>query len=409
MMNIGIAGTGKMGSAIFKLLSSRPVNITVLAISQEEAEENRRKCFKGFRRHVKRGRITEEEYARKEESLRFTHKIEDLASSDLVIEAIFEDYDAKVNLFRELESVVSEKAILTTNTSSVSIKKLSDTLRHKERFCGLHFFHPVLLIAMVEIIRRPDTPLELITFLENFCRDMGKYPVTVLDNPGSVINSILAYYYLEAIYLLEEGVALPSEIDHFSKRFFYVGPCESMDVIGIDFLIGALKRTAVPGSVMPLRWDEDSGLEASSNSHGEKEGFYLPVFPGKLISDNRLGKAFSKGIYLYEKDKPVDDKPEFYRNPDRSSPYGNSDERADLISKQLLFSILNGAICGFQKGMSSMEELDFGVKEALIMKEGPFTIMKGMGKEKVCEHFEWLSRKVGKRFEQKNFDFLKED
>ena len=409
MMNIGVVGTGKMGSAIFKLLSSRFENITVLAISREEAEENRQKCLKGLNRHVKRGRITEEEYARKKELLRFTHRIEDLASSDLVIEAIFEDYDAKAALFRELESLVSEKAILTTNTSSVSIQRLSDTLRHKERFCGLHFFHPVLLIGMVEIIRRSDTPAELVAFLENFCRDLGKHPVTVLDNPGSVINSILAYYYLEAIYLLEEGAALPSEIDHFSKRFFYVGPCESMDVIGIDFLIGALKRTAVLGSVMPLRWNKDSGLEPSFPALGDKEGFYLPVFPAKLIADNRLGKMLSKGIYLYEKDKPVDDVPEFYRNPDRFSPYEDRDEQSSLISKRLLFSILNGAICGFQKGMSSMEELDFGVKEALIMKEGPFAIMKSMGKKRVREDFEWLSQRVGRRFEQKNFDFLKED
>ena len=188
-----------------------------------------------------------------------------------------------------------------------------------------------------------------------------------------------------------------------------MGPCESMDVIGIDFLIGALRRTSVPGSVMPLRWNEDHRSEATLYAPDDKKGFYLPLFPKKLLAENRLGKKLSRGIYLYEKDQPMDDAPDFYRNPDRFIPYENFNEKEALIGKRLLFSILNGAICGYQKGMSSMEELDYGVKEALIMKEGPFTIMKAMGEEKVREDFEWLSQKAGKRFKQKNYDFLRED
>ena len=188
MMHVGVVGTGKMGSAIFKMLSTRPVNITVLAISAEEAEENRQKCLKGLKRHVRRGRITEDEHARKKDSLRFTHKIEDLSSSDLVIEAIFEDYEAKADLFRKLEKVVNDRTILTTNTSSVSVQGLADLLQHKRRFCGLHFFHPVLLIGMVEIIRCPNTPEKLIAFLDKFCGDLGKYPITVLDNPGRLLT-----------------------------------------------------------------------------------------------------------------------------------------------------------------------------------------------------------------------------
>jgi len=404
-MNIGLVGTGKMGAAIFKLLSTEPVNITVLAINQEEAEKNQQKCLKGLKRHLRRGRVSEDEYGKKKESLRFTHKIEDLASSEMVIEAIFEDFDEKTAIFHKLESVVDKKAILVSNTSSISITELEKGLKHADRFCGLHFFHPVMLLTLVEIIKGAHTPDELVGFLRDFCESFGRRAIVVVDAPGSVLNAILAYYYVEALYILEEGCALPSRVDELARRFFYVGPCESMDVIGIDFFIGALKRAATPGGLLPIRWDEGSESEIPKEHAGGREGFCFPALFGKLVSQNRLGKKTSKGIYLYEKDKVLDDAPQFYANPAGSSCTISvgSDE---LIAKRLLYSILNGAIYSVQNGICSMEDLDFGVKEVLLMKEGPFTIIKTMGAEQVREDFDFLAKNVGKRFKQRDLEFI---
>ena len=119
-MNIGIVGSGKMGSAIFRLLSTGPHNITLLAIDREEADKNEKRYLKGLNRSLKRGKLTEDEFRRKKESSRFTHWVEDLASSELVIEAIFEDYHEKAAIFHKLESVVEKNAVLVTNTSSIS-------------------------------------------------------------------------------------------------------------------------------------------------------------------------------------------------------------------------------------------------------------------------------------------------
>jgi len=404
-MNIGVVGTGKMGSAIFKLVGSTPYDVTVLAINREEAEINEKRSLKGLIRSLKRGRLTEEQFRKKRESFRFTHRVEDLANCDFVIEAIFEDYNEKAAVFRKLESVVDEKAVLVTNTSSISIEKLSKELKHRGRFCGLHFFHPVLLLGLVEIIRGSNTSHDLVCFLKDFCKGIGKRGIVVDDAPGSVINAILAYLYVEALYILEEGDVLPSRVDELARRFFYVGPCEAMDVIGMDFFIGALERAATPGSLSPLRWTDEFQAEIPSEDTGGREGFYIPSLFRKLIAENRLGKKVSKGIYLYERDKPLDDVPQFYANPACNTPQVNM-EPDELIAKRLLYSILNGAIYSAHRGMSSMEDLDFGVREALLMKEGPFSMMKAMGQDKVRQDFAFLSQNVGKRFRQTDLNFF---
>ena len=394
-----------MGAAIFRLVSSRPFDITLLAIDREEAKRHEEKYQRALKRASRREGLSDDEFRKRRESVRFTHRIEDLSSCEMVIEAIFEDFDEKAAIFRELESVVDKNTILVSNTSSISIKELAEGLEYADRFCGLHFFHPVLLLALAEIIRGPDTPDKLVGFLKGFCENLGRRAIVVEDAPGSVLNAILAYYYVEALYILEEGCALPSRVDALARKLFYVGPCESMDVIGIDFFMGALRRSASPGSLLPLRWDEVAQIEIPREHAGGREGFCFPTLFHKLISQNRLGKKTSKGIYLYEKDRALDDRPQFYANPSGSSCDVNmrSDE---LISKRLLYSILNGVIYSAQRGICSMEDLDFGVKEVLLMKEGPFTIMNAMGEKKVREDFDFLSGKVGKRFKQPDLKFM---
>lgn len=407
-MNIGIIGYGKMGSGIFRLLSSKPHNITVVARSEEKANQYENRFFKALERSFKRGALAEEEFSRQKESLKFTHRMEDLASAELVTEAAVEDYQEKVEIFRKLESVVDKNTLLVTNTSSISIKNLAQALDHRHRFCGLHFFYPVMLVDLVEIIRSPDTPIDLVDFLKDFCQRIGKKPIVVYDAPGSVINAILAYCYAEALYILEEGLALPSKVDELAKRSFYIGPCESMDVIGIDFFIGALENAATPGSISPIRWTEHPQTELSSAVTGGREGFFVPHLFRKLISENRLGKKVSKGIYVYERDKPVDDRPEFYVDPARFDLSEQMRDLEDLVHKRLLYAIFNGSLYSLKRGMSSMEELDLGVKEVLHMKAGPFMTMREIGAQKLREEFDFLTQNVGKRFRQTTYEFLKE-
>lgn len=405
-MNIGVIGYGKMGSAIFKLLTNNPCNILVLNRSEEKAKDREEKFFKGLERSLKRGAISEEIFSNKKDSVEFIHRWEDLAKADIIIETATESYEEKADIFRKLESVVDKNAALVTNSSSNPIKALSEELRYKERFCGLHFFHPVLIINLVEIIKWKDDQTGLVSFLKDFCDQIGKKSIVVMDQPSSVINSILSYSYVEALYILEGGLALPSTIDEIAKRFFYIGPCESMDTIGFDFFIDALKKVAIPGSILPLYWEGASQAELSETDTGGRGGFHVPKLFWKLLSENRLGKKVSQGLYLYRGEKPIDDVPEFYIDPDRYAPFGSMSERNELIAKRLLYSIFNGSIYSLEKEITSLEDLDVGMKEVLHMKEGPFTMMRMMGQKKVKEDFDFLTQRVGKRFRQTSLEFL---
>lgn len=397
-MNIGIIGTGKMGSAIFRLLAGRPYQITVLAIDEVEARASEKQCLKLLTRSLRRQKISEDDFREKKESLIFTHHIEDLAAAEIVIEAIFEDYDEKVDLFHRLESVVDRKTVLVTNTSSLSIEQLAGQLKYKDRFCGLHFFYPVVIIKLVEIIRSPDTSDQMIGFLRELCKDIDMHAIVVNDAPGSMVNFVLAHYYVEALYLLEEGCALPSEIDAVAKNFFYIGPCESLDVIGIDFFLAAL--TNIMDEFIEPRTDGDTTISSI------REGYYLPYLFNRLVADNRVGKKATKGIYLYQRDKAIDDVPEFYINPEHKGIIKNTQSNDDIIGRRLLYSVFNGSLHCLKQKMSTLHEVDLGIKEVLLMKEGPCTMMQRIGKHVLAENFDYLKQHVGRRFKNNQFEFL---
>lgn len=396
-MHVGIVGTGKMGSALLKFLASTPYHITVLASGADKAEKSRRKYFKKIEREFKRGGISEKKYNHIKTARKFTHKIEELAGCQLVVESIVEDFEAKTSLFHKLESVVDKDAILVTNTSAIPISDLAAKLLYKNRFCGLHFFYPVFMMNLVEIIRRTDTQPRLIELMKDFSIQIGKKPIVVLDGPGSILNNILVYYYLEAFYILESGLALPSKIDKLAKQYFYTGPCESVDTIGIDLFVTGLKIQSRPDSICPVRWTDGPLKDIGSEKSGGREGFYVPHLFRKLISENRREAGVTKKVYDFE------DKPEFYIDEtgmtSRVTPDASRKEE-ELIAKRLLYALFNGAIDAAQKGMSSAEELDTGLKEVLWMDQGPFAMMKKIGREKVQEDFDYLLNNVGKRFIQ---------
>lgn len=401
-MHVSIVGTGKMGTALLKLLASTPYHVIVLARSADKAEKSRRKYFKKIEREFKRGGISEKEYNHIKAVRKFTHKIEELAGCQLVIESIVEDFEAKTSLFRKLESVVNKDAILATNTSAIPISDLAEKLLYKNRFCGLHFFHPVFMMNLVEIIRRADTQPRLIELMKDFSRQIGKKPIVVLDGPGSVLNIILVYYYLEAFYILESGLALPLEIDKLAKQYFYTGPCESVDTIGIDLFVTSLKIQSRPDSICPVRWTDDPLEEVDSEKSGSRKGFYVPHLFRKLIAENRREAGVAKGVYDFE------DKPGFYLDETGMTsrvPSNASRKEKDLIAKRLLYALFNGAIDAVQKGKSSVKELDTGLKEVLWMDPGPFAMMKKIGREKVQEDFDYLLNNVGKRFTQTALSF----
>ncbi len=406
-MKIGVVGYGKMGTGIFRLLASRDFPVVVLTRDEAKREANEQRFFKSLRRAVKRGRISAEDYERKKREIRFTVRYRDLGDVDLVIETAAEDPTAKLKIFESLEEVVGAETILATNTSSISIAQLAQRLKRPERFCGLHFFYPVVLIDLIEIIRTRSTPARTIDLVRQFCRRLGKKCIAVLDAPGSVLNAILSYYYIESLYILEEGRVPPSRLDRLAKRYFYVGPCESMDIIGIDFFAGALERVTSPDGLCPLTPDWESNHELPREWTGGREGYYLPRLLRTLLEEERLGRKVSRGLYLYRNEKPYDDDMSFYQNP-QATYLCRAEQSEDFIARRLFYAVANGALHSLAEGMASMDELDLGVREILQMEQGPFSTLRSLGLDVAQAHFDELSRKVGKRFRQEHVGLLQQ-
>lgn len=377
-MKIGLVGYGKMGKQIFNLLSSLNCPITVVVINEEEKEKSKAMLDRRLRRALRKELISQDQFQEKSSSLSFTTSLNDLKDHNLVIESIFEDFKEKVRLFQQLESILSPLAMITTNTSSLSTNALAEGLKYGKRFCGFHFFHPLPLVNIVEIIRWEGVSVETVDYLLELGRKMGTKPLAVNDAPSSAVNGILAYHYCEALYILEQGLALPSKIDELTRRFLRVGPCESMDIIGIKLLTQTIERTV----------------------NDRSEGMLMPELLYKMLSEGRLGRDWGKGLFIYHETKVEDSDPEFYLVlGQKHSLKGSSPDEA-AISKRLLYSIFNGFLYILSRGTFVAEEMDMAIREVLGMQEGPWTMMKHIGKDKLEQEFDLLSQEVGLRFGQ---------
>ncbi len=396
-------GFGKMGSSLVKLMSGTPHTVVVVTRTEDQARERQNKLLKALDRSRHCGAITNEEWQTRKDALMFTHHVTDLSSADLVIETVREDVALKKHLWSQVEAVVDEGTALVSNTSSISIEELASGVKHSERFCGLHFFHPIVVIDLVEIISWERNSADFIAFLREFCCSIDRRPIVVRDMPGSVLNWVLVRYYLEALRLLEDGFGPPSRIDELARRSCYVGPCESMDVVGFeltrDYVQQALARKSL---LAPFR---TSGAE-SSPSLADTDRIQVPELFFKIVGQGRMGKKASKGIYLYEKGRAVDDEPDFYVDPRKTDARHDDGSPDEVISTRLQYAIFLGTIESLAGGFSSLEELDYGVKEVLQMKTGPFGLMRSLGKRRLREDFDRLVQNFGAEFTYPCLDFL---
>ena len=281
-------------------------------------------------------------------------------------------------MLQKLEFILSPRAMLLTNTSSLSINKLAGELKHGERFCGYHFFYPIPLVNLVEIIKWKNVSPDIVNSLIALTYALGKEPIIINDAPASGMNDILAYYYYEGAYILEQGLAAPSLVDKTALGFCRVGPCESMDIVGIKLILETSERTV----------------------NVRKEGVTTPDLLYKLLSQDRLGRDRGRGFYIYRAEKIEDDVREFYLNDHQKHSYQSSSQDKSILSKRLLYAIFNGFLYSASRGISSEAELNIGLKEVLGMREGPLDMMQSIGKDMVRNEFQFLAQHVGRRFEQ---------
>jgi 3-hydroxybutyryl-CoA dehydrogenase len=233
---LGVVGCGLMGSGIAQTAAQAGLQVTVREVSTELIDKGFANIDKSLARLVQRGTLAAAERDAARKRLRPTTKLEDLRDCDLIIEAITEQLAAKKELFRALDGLCPPQTIYASNTSSLSITEMAVATRRPERFVGLHFFNPVQIMKLAEVIRTIATDPKVYEEVAGLAVRMGKTAVRTSDRTGFVVNRLLVPYLLDAVRALEEGVASIPDIDQAMKLGcgHPMGPLTLLDFVGLD-------------------------------------------------------------------------------------------------------------------------------------------------------------------------------
>ncbi|MEM0350471.1 MAG: 3-hydroxyacyl-CoA dehydrogenase family protein [Archaeoglobaceae archaeon] len=234
---IGVVGFGLMGSQITQFFAQQGYEV-VAVDNRKEALDNGLKAIRegrfGVKKLVEKGKMSESEAERVLSRIKVSTKYEDLKECDLIIEAVYEDLDLKLRVFKELSSI--SDAVMASNTSSISITKLSSAVKNPNRFLGMHFFNPAQIQKLVELVEGVLTERKLILEIRDWLSKLGKVPIIVKDSPGFATTRLGLILGKEAMLMLQEGIATPQDID-IAMMLGYgyaMGPIETGDLVGLD-------------------------------------------------------------------------------------------------------------------------------------------------------------------------------
>ncbi|OLB21651.1 MAG: 3-hydroxybutyryl-CoA dehydrogenase, partial [Acidobacteriales bacterium 13_2_20CM_55_8] len=232
---VGVLGCGLMGSGIAQVAATAGFDVTVLEVEQKFLDRGFAAIEKSLAKFAEKGTIKETPQAIRGR-LKGTTKKEDLAGCDIVIEAIIENVAEKKKMYASIDGIVKKDAIFASNTSSISITELLTSTKRPERFVGLHFFNPVPLMKLVEVVRTIATADEVYQSAYEFAKKLGKVPVRTSDKTGFIVNRLLVPYMLDAIRAYEEGVGSIEDIDNAMKLGcgYPMGPFTLLDFVGLD-------------------------------------------------------------------------------------------------------------------------------------------------------------------------------
>lgn len=231
---IGIVGAGTMGSGIAQVASLAGLNVKIFDVANEALHRSEEMVKNTLSRGVEKGKLAEDEARAALDRIIFTHNIRELVA-DVIIEAVVEKLEIKVDILRQLEHQNGEHCILATNTSSIPISRIASRLSKPEMLVGMHFFNPAHIMKLVEVISGAATDEKVSDVILELAKKMGKTPIAVKDSPGFVVNRVARHFYVEALKILEEGVADHENIDKLVESYgFRMGPFRLMDLIGVD-------------------------------------------------------------------------------------------------------------------------------------------------------------------------------
>lgn len=276
----GIIGAGTMGAGIAQVAAAAGLDVVLIDTEDSLVERGVERIESGLGRLVDKERMITEDRDAALARIRTGTSVEALASVDLVIEAVIESFETKAAVFEQVSRVVRESTIITSNTSSISITALAANVKRPERFAGMHFFNPVPVLQLVEVVRGLQTSDETTAAIHEVATTMSKTPVTVADIPGFAANRILIPMINEAIFALAEGVASAEDIDRVMQlgASHPMGPLALADLIGLDVCLHIME-------VLQADFGDDK---------------YRPApLLRQMVAANRLGRKTGQGFHTY--------------------------------------------------------------------------------------------------------------
>ena len=233
---VGVLGCGLMGSGIAQVAAVAGFEVIARDLHQEQIAHGRKMVEQSLAKFVEKGKLTAPAREEALDRLHFTTSIEDVAGADLIIEAVTEDLEIKNRQWTALDALCPPETIFASNTSSLSIMAMATVTGRPDRFLGLHFFNPVPLMPLVEVVRTVITSREVLAMGTDFVRRLGKEPVAAKDTAGFIVNLLLIPYLLDAVRAVERGVASVSDIDTGMKlgAGHPMGPLTLLDFVGLD-------------------------------------------------------------------------------------------------------------------------------------------------------------------------------
>jgi len=279
---VGVAGCGTMGSGIIQVCAQSGYDVVASEVNDELLKRGLASIDSFLAKGIERGKVTQEDKEATMAHIKGTTNMQDFGDCDLVIEAATELLDSKKKMFAELDKICPKNTILASNTSVLSVLDMAAQTTRPDKVLGLHFMNPVPLMKLVEIVRTIATSDETLETSSKFCESLGKTIVIAKDTPGFIVNCLLIPYQLDAIRMLEAGVATREDIDTaITLGLGYpMGPLTLMDLVGVDIIY----------HVASAMYEETKDPK-----------FALPTLLKKMVTAGWLGRKTGKGFYEYKK------------------------------------------------------------------------------------------------------------
>ena len=360
--HVHVIGAGTMGGDIAAWCAFRGFHVTLQDQAPERIAPAMKRAYTLFKRKLKRANKITGAMDR----LMPDHKGIGVERADIVIEAIFEDAEVKRSLYKDIEPRMKQEAILATNTSSIPLEELSGVLQRPERLVGLHFFNPVAMMQLVEVVRGETTSADVAAQAMTFTRQIDRLPLPVTSTPGFLVNRILMPYLMEAVLLEAEGIP-PAVIDKAATDFgMPMGPVQLADTVGLDICLHVAEILA---------------------------GHFNAAIPerlSKLVDAGNLGRKSGRGFYEYRNGKPVKQK--------ASTGNWNMDE----ISNRLVYRLLNESVsCVREQVVDNSDLLDAGMifgTGFAPFRGGPMHYIDAIGADVINRQLQALEKLRGERF-----------